>query len=67
MLDNFKLRKPGPAISTLSNSFKFFIISSLILAASSFGLILLIFPKTREALQDKSKLKSGGGVSMATP
>ena len=45
----------------------FLIINALIFVANSLGLILLIFPKIKQTLQDKSKLNSDGGISTLTP
>ena len=61
--DNLKFKNPGPAISTFLKSLIFLIINVLILTANSFGLILLIFPKIKHTLQDKSKLNEEGGIS----
>ena len=64
--ESFIFRKPGPATSIFSNSFKFSNNKSLILLAKVFGFFLFVLVNTKEILVDKSKSKCSGGTSKFT-
>ena len=64
---NLKFRNPGPATEISEKSSKLFKRIPCISLANITGDCLVFFAKTKAMLDDRSKLNSSGGTSIATP